>query len=252
MIKFKFGRNQYHKETFFPLRKRYWLLFPLLLVPPAQATSALAAALQQHVEKELTQYGQRLGIRSQKQQIELHFSGGAEQQSCSQWRFERPQATEPPLGRLSYRIECLAPVTWTGRATAEVKYWAKVVVAAAPVAKDTQLSQSVLKLQLQELGSLSRTPLFHLNDAIGQVTKRRLNRGAVVSPFLLENPYVISRGDLVTMRITINGFAAVTKGTALEDARKGERLKVQNNSSGKVLQGVAEGSGLVEIDFTAK
>ncbi|MDF0535744.1 flagellar basal body P-ring formation chaperone FlgA [Shewanella sp. A32] len=252
MINFRFEKFKHQKEVFFPLRKQSWLLFPLLLSLPAQAASALSTKLEQQVEKELTQYSRRLGVNSQKHQIELHFSGSTETQACEKWHFERPQPTQAPLGRLSYRIECLAPVKWTGRAIVEVKYWAKVVVTTKSVDRDIQLGKSELKLQTQELGSLSRTPLFHINDAVGKVTKRRLNRGALVSPFLLENPYIISRGDLVTMRITIDGFSAITKGTALEDARKGERLKVQNNSSGKVLQGVAEDNDLVEIDFAAK
>nr|WP_283104938.1 flagellar basal body P-ring formation chaperone FlgA [Shewanella dokdonensis] len=252
MIKLIFEKITQQREVFFPLRKRLWLLFPLLLALPTQAASTLAAALQQQVAKELAQYAKQLGVSGQKQQIELHFAGNAEQQPCTRWRFERPQPTEPPLGRLSYRIECLAPVTWTGRATAEVKFWTKVVVAAKAVGRDTKLNKSILTLRTQELGSLNRTPLFHVNDAIGKVTRRRLNRGDVISPFLLENPYIISRGDLVTLRITINTFSAVTQGTALEDARQGERIKVQNNSSGKVLQGVAQQQGLVKIDFTTK
>ncbi len=239
------------------LPQRKWLklvrLFPLFAVAISSSVCAnpLEIALTEHIQEEITQYQQRLEFTVLRQTIKLNVAGSANEQECDQWQFERPKSEQPPLGRVSYRIKCLNP-NWTGRAIAEVSVWAQVVVANRAIERAEVIKAEDVTLTEQDLANISRTPLFAIEDATGRSCKRRIRKGDLVSPFLLDSPQLISRGDLVVLLITVDGFSASTQGTALEDARVGQRVKVENSNSGKVVEGVVLASGQVLVDFIGK
>ncbi|MCH1929388.1 flagellar basal body P-ring formation chaperone FlgA [Shewanella sp. A25] len=211
--------------------------------------STLDEALTQYIQTEIAQYQQLLGFVIQEQSIKLNVAGSAKNQLCDEWQFDRPKSDQPPLGRISYRIKCLAPSNWTGRAVAEISLWTDVVVANRAIDKDENLTADAITLASQDLANINRQPLFSLDEAIGRSAKRRIRNGDIISPFLLNSPQLINRGDLVVIQINIDGFSASTQGTALSDARVGERVKVQNTSSGKIVEGVVLASGQVLVDF---
>ena len=71
-------------------------------------------------------------------------------------------------------------------------------------------------------------------------------QGDAIRWSLLENPELVKRGDLITLLVRSHGFTASTKGTALESGKKGQRIKVSNASSTKVVEGIVIESGVVE------
>lgn len=71
---------------------------------------------------------------------------------------------------------------------------------------------------------------------IGLKTARRVNAGQLLSQHLLTQQLLVEKGAQVLIRAEKSGFAASTKGLALEDGRLGQRIKVRNLSSGAELE----------------
>jgi flagella basal body P-ring formation protein FlgA len=58
---------------------------------------------------------------------------------------------------------------------------------------------------------------------------------------------VIQHGQEVTLVAAAGGFEVRARGRALADAASGARVKVQNLSSMKVVEGVVDGPDLVRV-----
>ena len=69
----------------------------------------------------------------------------------------------------------------------------------------------------------------------------------MLTPSLVAEPPVIRRGQRVSLVSSGTGIAVRAPGEALAEARTGQRLRVKNLSSGKVVEGIALSSGSVEV-----
>ena len=60
---------------------------------------------------------------------------------------------------------------------------------------------------------------------------------------------VVQRGQTVTLIATNGGFSVRMAGRALSDGMINQRVRVENLSSGKVVEGIARSEQVVEIIF---
>lgn len=238
-------------EALLPQRKRDpFLAFMLLAVLSLCSGPVLAmpveTALQQQVEAELAQYLQQLGVKAQHQDIQLSLPGSLAERNCSELDINRPQQSEPPLGRLSYSLACTAPKRWQSRAVAQVKLWLPLVVATRTLERGEVLSADMLSIQPQEVSTLRHGLEFSAAPLLGMTIKRRISAGDVVSRHLLQAAYLVQKGAQVTLHYRGDGFAVSTSAIALSDGVLGERISVQNISSGKVLDAIVTAENNVE------
>jgi len=238
-------------EAILPQRKRgTFLTFTLLVLLWFCSGTVQAApvevALKKQVESELAQYLQQLGVKAQQQDIQLSLPGSLDERNCSELDINRPQQTEPPLGRLSYSLACTAPKRWQSRAVAQVKLWLPLVVATRTLERGEVLNADMLTVQSQEISSLRHGLEFSVAPLLGMTVKRRISAGDVVSRHLLQAAYLVQKGAQVTLHYRGDGFAVSTRAIALSDGVLGERISVQNISSGKVLDAIVTAENNVE------
>lgn len=243
-------KNRHNAEMGFPHRKKIYFLFPWFLLALSNNTMAapknIEQALKEHIQQEITRYLEKLNVQSNKQKIRLTLAPGLQKQDCDNLVFSRPQAKTAPVGRISYRIKCIAPSSWQSRATAQIQLWANIVVANRTLQRNEKLNRDMLTTESVDLSTLNRAPIITMDEILGMSVKRRIQQGNALSWSLLESPEIIKRGDLVTLLIRSSGFTASTQGVAMENGIKGERIKVENSSSGKIIEGVVLESGVVE------
>jgi flagella basal body P-ring formation protein FlgA len=80
-------------------------------------------------------------------------------------------------------------------------------------------------------------------QAIGQVARRTLSAGSVLSASDLVAPRLIRRGDNVALVSRRGGVEVRMAGKALGDAGENERVMVENLSSRRVIQGTVAAGG---------
>ena len=78
-----------------------------------------------------------------------------------------------------------------------------------------------------------------INDVVGRKAKRAININQIVRTRHLELDYAIQKDQSVIIESIIGPVTVVSAGIAVDDAQLGERVKVKNNSSGLVVEGVA-------------
>ncbi|WP_430459845.1 flagellar basal body P-ring formation chaperone FlgA [Thalassolituus sp. LLYu03] len=149
-------------------------------------------------------------------------------------------------GRNGLEISCAAPY-WKQHLAVQLHVYREVAVLARAVAADAVVSDDDLSYVRQDTGELSKGFFTGDDPLSGQVMRRTQRAGTVVTPDMVEPPVVIERGDAVQILVSRPGIRIEMKGTALESARTGERLRVRNDQSQKVLTATAVRAGLVQV-----
>ena len=81
---------------------------------------------------------------------------------------------------------------------------------------------------------------FHdIDDVVGRKAKRALTINQIIRTRHLELDYAIQKDQSVIIESKIGSVTVVSKGIAVDDAQLGDHVRVKNNSSGLVVEGVA-------------
>ncbi|MCX7822991.1 MAG: flagellar basal body P-ring formation chaperone FlgA [Syntrophobacterales bacterium] len=74
-------------------------------------------------------------------------------------------------------------------------------------------------------------------DALGKKVLKDFSAGEPLRLSYLDNPVVINKGDIVKLVVSKPGLVLTAKGEAKSDGRIGDRVKVMNISSKRIIQG---------------
>ena len=237
-------------EALLPPRK--WLFFLLLCLPVTSvAKTQLEQQIRSHISAEVQSFARQLGAQGQiKLELELTLPGGlSKYDRCNNLEISRSNNQKAPWGRVSYSLNCKDKTSWQSRVTAKVRVWLPVVVANQAIQKDELLTQAMLGTRLTELTQSKLSVELKPLALVGMQTKRRIQAGQVISRHLLEHKLLVEKGGHVLIRVQTQGFEASTKGVALEDGQLGQRIKVQNLSSGTVLEADVVAEATVQSIF---
>jgi flagella basal body P-ring formation protein FlgA len=152
------------------------------------------------------------------------------------------------LGTNSIEVSCPQRSSWSLMLNANIEVWRDVVVLRDHLSRGQKVKNSSVVLQQRNIGNLRRGYYTEINGIIGNVSKRSLKAGTAISPGMIDLPIIVKRGQTVTLRAERPGFAVNMKGLALRKGRKGDRIKVENSNSSRVLFGTIVDSDIVLID----
>jgi flagella basal body P-ring formation protein FlgA len=146
---------------------------------------------------------------------------------------QEPAPQEPP--RQAAAVEVLAEP-----APAEAVDPARVVVLATSLRSGTVIAPEHLALApapQQVSAGLFTDP----RPIVGRRLLRALGAGQAVRARHLEHDWAVERGRPVLIVAEIGGLAVAMPGKALGDGQIGDFVKVENTSSGRVIEGIVEG-----------
>lgn len=86
-------------------------------------------------------------------------------------------------------------------------------------------------------------------EAVGKRTTLTLNGEEILRSSMLETPPLVKKGDRVNLIIEREGFKITAGGEALEEGRRGERVKLINLASKKEISGRILDARNVRVDF---
>lgn len=150
-------------------------------------------------------------------------------------------------GRAQLRLRCEASPGWTRFLSLPVQRPGEVLVLRRALARGEPLSAELLSIEPRDLARLPGGLLSRPEQAQGQLARRALAAGSLLSQDMLMAPLAIRRGDSVTLVGNAAGLEVRAVGEALADAAEGARLKVRNRDSRRVVEGLARSGGRVEI-----
>lgn len=152
-----------------------------------------------------------------------------------------------PLGSGAFSIEttCDYPRRWSRYLHGDIELLRPVLVTVRPLAKGHQLLVEDLRLTWRDQGKLHNGFFDQLTEVVGFELKRSLTSDQPITPNALRPPLLIERGDTVNIQAGRGGVSVQVTGTALEDGRMGQQIRVRNNRSGREVRARVIGSALV-------
>jgi flagella basal body P-ring formation protein FlgA len=82
---------------------------------------------------------------------------------------------------------------------------------------------------------------------VGQQLRYSLAMGTALTPRSLKQQKIVQRGEQVILVAQAGSMEVRMNGMAMEDATLGDKIKVKNSSSNRVVEGVVQAPGVVQV-----
>ncbi|HEB78679.1 MAG TPA: flagellar basal body P-ring formation protein FlgA [Methylothermaceae bacterium] len=152
-------------------------------------------------------------------------------------------------GWLSVQVRCGGSHPWVIYVKAKVRIYRQVAVLTQDLAKGTLLQPGHLALRQRDLGDLRRGYFTALDEVVGRRLRRSLPQGYALNPQALTDNKIVHRGEAVVIRARIGALDVRMGGHALMDGSQGQRIRVRNDRSKRVVEGIVRKPGEVWVTF---
>jgi flagellar basal body P-ring formation protein FlgA len=213
-----------------------------ITAPPTelQPLSGIVAAAEAQVRSQLRGVTYEVHLQAQEPDSRLHLA-----------RCPRPLSTAP-LGsgefgpRVTVRVSCITPpAAWALYVPVNLESDITVLVLRQTQARGARLAGEDVAAESRRVAGLGSAYLGDVAALAHRTLARNLPAGTALTADLFQADYVVRQGQAVTVVAALPGIEVRAPGRALEDAREGTRVRVQNLASQKIVQGVVDGSGIV-------
>jgi len=189
----------------------------------------------------------------------------SKQMSIKQIRFKEP--VQVPQGRITLQVAAPRHMDWIGgtpftvhiwvqgqeikRLTvpANIEVWSDVVVSTKPLGRFQPIRRDDIRLQRMNLARVPSNAVVSLDQALGRRASRSIAPDCVLRRDQIELAPVIKRGDIVQVVAETPVMRISVKGMAKQDGAKGDRIKVINLRSKKVIYAQVVDGQTVSVEF---
>jgi len=151
--------------------------------------------------------------------------------------------------RATIELSCHNAKPWHIYVQVRIIGTSSVAVAAHAIVAGSVLTAKDLRIEQHDISEL---PPGFLDDpaiAVGLTASRPISGGAFLTNQQLVAAKAVQRGQSVTLVADVGGMSVRMAGKALSDGLINQRVRVENVSSGKIVEGIARSEQVVEIIF---
>jgi flagella basal body P-ring formation protein FlgA len=199
----------------------------------------IRAAAEQAVRAQYSQDGGRVVIVPAQLDARLHLAG------CPHPLTAKLPERQMLASRVSVTVSCPGNGGWVIHVPVQMQVYRQVLVTARPLARGDSLGPGDVRREERDVSQLGYGYIESLDQVAGRSLARPLNAGSVLTPGQLSSRQVIRNGDEVQLVAQLDGIEVRTAATALSGGDTGERLRVRNAHSGRIIDGVVLGAGEV-------
>jgi flagella basal body P-ring formation protein FlgA len=149
--------------------------------------------------------------------------------------------------RVMVELRCPATPAWHIYVPVRIVGTSTVTIAARAIVVGSVLTARDVRTEQRDVSEL---PPGYMDDpavAVGLTASRPISSGAVITNQYLVAAKAVQRGQEVTLVADIGSMSVRMAGRALSDGLMNQRVKVENLSSGKIVEGIARSEQVVEI-----
>jgi flagella basal body P-ring formation protein FlgA len=136
----------------------------------------------------------------------------------------------------------------TYAATARVRAFAAVLVAAERLSRHETVTGEALRTEKREITHLTDAYFTDPEEVTGKRARRVISPGRILKASDVERIPLVDRGEGVMVTVVLGRVTVTSKAKALEDGEMGDLIKVQDLTTGKRLVGTVAGKSLVVLD----
>jgi flagella basal body P-ring formation protein FlgA len=144
-------------------------------------------------------------------------------------------------------VRCEGSVRWTVYISVGVASQTTVLVARRSLMRNTEVSAADFSLETRRVPGLASAYVSDPGALVGQSLSRPINSGEPLTLETLAPANLIHRGQQVVLLAHAGGLEVRMVGVALADGHADERIKVQNQSSQRVIEGIVRSANEIEI-----
>lgn len=170
----------------------------------------------------------------------------------------RLQACEAPLeafaphtnnfaARTTVGVRCSGPAPWTLYVPVAVETEVSVLVLRRALARRAPVTLADVEPQVRRLPGIAANFITDTASLQGHRLRRALPAGSALTADALAPDILVRRGQQVTLIAEAGGVEIRARGQALTDGGARDRVRVQNVSSLKVVEGVVESESVVRV-----
>lgn len=135
------------------------------------------------------------------------------------------------------------------RVMVEFESLTEVIVTKRQLNRYTIISKKDLYFKTMDSEKIPANAITDYGDVIGKRTKRAIRPETIIRADLIEFPPLVKRGDVVSIIAESNGIRITAIGQVKKKGHRGERLKVLNIDSKKVVYARVLDANTVVVDF---
>jgi flagellar basal body P-ring formation protein FlgA len=207
---------------------------------PQQSLASIRAAAEAQVRAQL--HGVAFAVHVQAADLDprLHLVG------CPQALTASQLGTAEPAARVTVRVSCtVSRQLWSLYVPVSVESEIPVLVLRQSQIRGARLGPQEVVLETRRVPGLGGA---YVND-VAALAHRTLSRpvpaGTALMADLFQSDLLVRQGQSVTLVAAGPGIEVRAPARALEDAREGAHVRVQNLASQRIVQGVVDANGLI-------
>jgi flagella basal body P-ring formation protein FlgA len=151
------------------------------------------------------------------------------------------------VGPTTVGVRCTGARAWSLFVPVHVTQYRSIVVVNAALARGAQLSADQLSLSKRDVSHYPNGYFTDVEAVNGLVARRALAVDTVLTPQHVEPPRLVLRGEHVRISGGKSAIQVFAVGEALADGRAGERVRVKNLRSERIIEALVVGRGVVEV-----
>jgi flagella basal body P-ring formation protein FlgA len=151
-------------------------------------------------------------------------------------------------GRNSIGIRCNTLNKWSIYLSVIVKIYQPVLVLTQALQRGDTITRDHLSLERRDVSALRGDFISRFEDIDNKQAVRPMLAGSLLSSRNVTEPKVVRRGDKITISSVQSDFAIRMNGLAMMDGVKGQRIRIKNQSSGRIIIATVVEAGLVSVD----
>jgi flagellar basal body P-ring formation protein FlgA len=150
--------------------------------------------------------------------------------------------------RVAVRVSCTAPGTpWAVYVPVNIESDLSVLVLKQSVLRGARIEAGQVTPQTRRVAGLAVGYVTDVSSLEHRTLARPLAAGTALTADALLADLIVHQGQEVTLVASAPGISVRAEGKALQDGREGARVRVQNLASLKIVEGVVDASGVIEI-----
>ncbi len=156
---------------------------------------------------------------------------------------------EARRGLSTVGVRCEDDQPWSLYVPVTVKIYKEVAVLKKPVERNRPLNMEDIVFEKTDVNRLSSSYFTEAAELKGKILTQNLPGGTILTQHLVKSPMAIKRGQLVTLIARNDVIEVRAEGKALSRGAVGERIRVKNLKTDRIIEGVIVNNHLINVNL---
>ena len=150
-------------------------------------------------------------------------------------------------GRTTIGIRCDKGTKWSIFTSAIVRIYDNVIVLSRPVQRGEIITQQHLAVEKRDVSKLRGDFITQFEQLENKQAARYMPTGSILSLKSFIEPFLVKRGEKITISAVQPAFTIRMNGIAMMDGTKGQRIRIKNENSGRIISATVVEAGVVSV-----